>query len=334
MISTSKSWSAVLCLAIVFGLFDALEARSQDIEPEELKKRVLASLLKVENYAGGVLKGRMILRDTPGLDARIQVQFRGSKVYHEQSFREAADEEKRKHLDAVFDAMGTTGMLHLTQFDGKKLRKFNPYRLEYTEQNVINNEQAISDLCLLPWYWVRMGANSLQRFARVIENDRVVATIEKVENGVWKLSQTGLGQHLPNAALVGIKEQFIIVDEKCDYLVTEYYGEGHQGVLTGTLEWANQDGNWYVKHGKQTLGNKSDGSTTYAEWFIDEASFDVTKVTAKFDDLESKVPFATKMTFLDERQNELSSQHKGGKDGETEFKLRELARFKKLKELR
>lgn len=331
---TVKPWLVLSGFVMFLCGIGFTNSKGQDIEPEELKKRVVASLLKVENYAGGVLKGRMILRDTPGLDSRIQVQFRGSKVYYEQSFREAADEEKRKHLDAVFDAMGTTGMLHLTQFDGKKLRKFNPYNLEYTEQNVVNNEQAISDLCVLPWYWVRMGANSLQRFARVIESERVVATIEKVENGVWKLSQTGLGQNLPNAALVGIKERFIIVDEKCDYLVTEYYGEGHQGVLTGTLEWANQDGNWYVKHGKQTLGNKTDGSTTYAEWFIDEASFDVTKVTAKFDDLESKIPFATKMTFLDERQKELSSQHKGGKDGETEFKLRELARFKKLKELR
>jgi hypothetical protein len=179
-----------------------------------------------------------------------------------------------------------------------------------------------------------MGANSDHLFAWVIEYKKSETVIEKLEAGAWKLSQTGLGRDLPNPERVGIKDHFIIVDEKCDYLVTEYYGEGHQGVLTGTLEWANQDGNWYVKHGKQTLGNKTDGSTTYAEWFIDEASFDVTKVTAKFDDLESKIPFATKMTFLDERQNELSSKHKGGKEGETEFKLRELARFKKLKELR
>ncbi len=65
-----------------------------------------------------------------------------------------------------------------------------------------------------------------------------------------------------------------------------------------------------------------------------KASFDVTKVTAKFDDLDRKIPFATKMTFLMSVKKSCPRNHKGGKDGETEFKLRELARFKKLKELR
>ncbi|MCU0712431.1 MAG: hypothetical protein MUC43_10250, partial [Pirellula sp.] len=94
---TAKSCSILLGFAILFVGSNALRLKGQDIEPEELKKRVLASLLKVENCTGGVFKGRMILRDTPGLDSRIQVQFRGSKVYYEESFREAADEEKRKH---------------------------------------------------------------------------------------------------------------------------------------------------------------------------------------------------------------------------------------------
>ncbi len=78
----------------------------------------------------------MILRDTPGLDSRIQVQFRGSKVYYEQSFREAADEEKRNTSRCVgVRRDGNNRHASSNQFDGKKLRKFNPSTAwKYTEQ--------------------------------------------------------------------------------------------------------------------------------------------------------------------------------------------------------
>ncbi len=64
---TVKPWLVLSGFVMFLCGIGFTNSKGQDIEPEELKKRVVASLLKVENYAGGVLKGRMILRDTPGL---------------------------------------------------------------------------------------------------------------------------------------------------------------------------------------------------------------------------------------------------------------------------
>ena len=109
--------------------------------------------------------------------------------------------------------------------------------------------------------------------------------------------------------------------------LTEYYADGAQGKLEGQFEWAKQDGNWYPKHGKQLLSSKP-----YAEWDIEEISFDANKVRTQFNDLEKSIPFATRIFVIDEQGNTVSTTFSGGKEGEAEHNLRQLAWLKRKKE--
>jgi hypothetical protein len=173
-----------------------------------------------------------------------------------------------------------------------------------------------------------MGLNDLQTFRRFFEIKGYETKVEKLSEGRWKLSQVNLGSLLPGGNdRVAIRDRWIIVDEKCDYLVTEYFGEGFQGQLAGTMVWEKQDGNWYAKEGKQLAGGKP-----LAEWSISEISFDASTCRNRFDDLESLVPFATQITYFDEKNVEMSQSYKGGEEGKAEYRLRQLALLKRQKE--
>ncbi len=295
-------------------------------DTEQIKKKILASLEKIENYPAAIVKGKTAyMGETQG---RTHLQFRGEKMWMQLDGIATANEMEKKRLTATYEVMGTSDFLHTTEFDGKKLFDFNQHNLTLYIRTVRRVPAKFADCPLLPKYWLHMGLNEGQVFRKVIETKGYETKIEKVSEGRWKLSQTNLGSLLPGGnERVAIRDRYIIVDEKCDYLVTEYFGDGFQGKLAGTMVWEKQDGNWYAKQGKQTAGGKP-----LAEWSIDEISFDASKCRSRFDDLESLVPFATQVTHFDERNEEVSQTYKGGVEGKAEYRLRQLALLKRQKE--
>jgi len=209
-----------------------------------------------------------------------------------------------------------------------RLYEFGPPALRFTVQTVRSVPDPFFDCAFLPRHWTYMGGRKREEFRKFIEFKETETKIEQISEGRWKLSQTNIGSSPPGGnAMITVRDRFLIVDEKCDYLVTEYFGSGKTGTVTGTFVWAKQDGNWYAKQGMQ-MG----GDMPLCEWTIDEISFDASKCRNSFDDLETMIPFATCITHLDEKYNELSKKYKGGAEGEAEFRLRELAKLKRLKE--
>jgi len=295
-------------------------------DTEQIKQKILTSLAKIENYPAGIVKGRAIYRGRP--EGIAHIQFRGNKMWKELDNIATADEAEKRRMISTKDVMGTSKFLYTAEFDGKRLFEFSPQTLRFTVRTVRSVPDPFLNCAFLPKYWIHMGGNKNEVFRNVVENSKYETKVEQISEGRWKLSQTNLGSLLPGGnARVGIRDRFIIVDEKCDNLVTEYFGEGFQGKLAGTLVWDKQDGNWYVKHGKQ-MG----GDMPYCEWSIEEISFDASKCRNRFDDLETMIPFATCITHLDEKYHEISKTYKGGAEGEAEFRLRELALLKRKKE--
>ena len=315
---------ALLFLSVCFMLAMTPVSHCQD--PQQIKQKVLASLEKIANYPSAIVKGKTsYLGNTHGL---THLQFRGEKLWMQLDGIATADAKEKKRLTATYEAMGTYDFLHTFEFDGKKLYNFNQHNLTLYIRTVRRVPAKFTDCPLLPKYWLHMGLNDRQLFQKVVESKSYETKVEKVSEGRWKLSQTNLGSLLPGGnARVAIRDRYIIVDEKCDYLVTEYFGEGFQGQLAGTMVWEKQDGNWYAKQGKQTAGGKP-----LAEWSIDEISFDASKCRSRFDDLESLVPFATQITHFDEKDEEVSQSYKGGDEGKAEYRLRKLALLKRQKE--
>ena len=117
-----------------------------------------------------------------------------------------------------------------------------------------------------------------------------------------------------------MRERFIIVDPKLDFLVVEYsYTGGRGGRYSGLLEWEIHDGKWYPKHAKHQC---HENSKLDIEWFIDEISFDAKKCRSRFDDIETVVPLGTKIDTFDANSKLLSTKYKGGEEGKQEYKLR------------
>jgi hypothetical protein len=322
MISLRRIFFCIVPL--MCSAFSAHEARAQDFGV--LKKRILASLDKIERYPAVVAKGMSIR----GEDRKetMEVQYRGGKMSMEMDSLATAEGQDLERIRSVYDVMGTTGLHVMSQFDGKKHYEFSPYNLTLTITTVREAPERFSHSGLLPVFWTQMGGARRQSFRKFLEVKDYETKVEKLAEGRWKLSQSNLGSLLAEGnAKVGIRDRFLIVEEKFDYNITEYFGEGYQGKLSGKMKWEKQDGNWYAKEGEQRAGDKP-----YLRWQIDEISFDATRCRSRFDDLESTVPFATKIIHQDEKQNALSTTFKGGEDGEVEFRLRELARLKRMKE--
>lgn len=314
------------CLLMFLCVLTVLHSAVSGQTPEEVKRRVLASLQKIDNYPAAIVKGKMSVGNA--LRGNAHLHFRGKSMWMEIDRLPMADEETRRRLEATYEVMGTTDFPHTVEFDGKQFFEFSPYNLALSIQDVKSQPWIFADCPLLPEYWLHMGGNDRETFKKFCQDSKYEVKVEKLSDGEWKLSQSNLGSLLPGGnARVAIRDRYIIVDEKCNYLVTQYWGTGFQGTLVGTMTWEPKDGNWYAKKGIQTHSDHP-----VAEWEIDEIEFDASKCRQKFNELESIVPFATKILREDEKQNELSTKYKGGRDGETEFKLRELAWLKRKKE--
>ncbi len=309
----------LVCIPAIVGV-------SHCQEPEQIKQKILASLAKIENYPAGIVKGRAIYRGRP--EGIAHIQFRGNKMWMELDDIATADEETKRRMISTLDVMGTSKFLYTAAFDGKRLFEFSPQTLRFTVQSVKSVPHPFFDCAFLPKYWIHMGGSKYEEFRKIVEYKEWETKVEQISEGRWKLSQINIGGGLPGGnAMLSVRDRFIIVDEKYDYLVTEYYANGFHGKLAGTLVWDKQDGNWYAKKGKQMGGDKP-----FCEWSIEEISFDASKCRNSFDDLETTIPFATCITHLDEKYHEISKTYKGGAEGEAEFRLRGLARLKRSKE--
>lgn len=298
-------------------------------DAEAVKATLLKNLAKIENYSAGKMKGRWITRSFS--EEAGQFEFRGDNRWLEFDYidLEKPREEQAARHRIQQKIKGTEGKLSVSEFDGKKLYEFDPYNLALTVESVKKMPPIFSRLPLYPAYWLHMGSIKSQLFRRLAEKSDYEVKVEQLTEGRWKFSQTGLGNDFPEERRkrLAVTERYIIVDENFGCLVTEYYGNGFLGKIEGTLEWAQQDGNWYVKHGKQ-----SSAGMPYMEWFIDEISFDASGCRTKFNELESTIPFATRIFTYDESGKEVSQTYKGGKEGEAEHKLRNLAWLKREKE--
>lgn len=315
-VSRSVGASLFVGVIVLSGMASAQDA-------ESVKASMVKSLAKIEKYPAAAMKGRWVISKRS--ERTGQFQFRGEKMWVEFESRildQPADAQAAR-LKAARETMGSEGLLHTSEFDGKKLYDFNPYDLTLRVQTMNRLPMVFSGLPLLPKNWLYMGGQPTQAFARFVGDADYDVTVEELGGGRWKLSQSDLGSRLPaevRSKFVGVKDRYIIVDEKCDFLVAEYYGKGAKVEVSGTLEWASQDGNWYVKHGKQLVG-----TIPYAEWFIDEITFDAAKCRDRFDDLLTAVPDATQINTCDEHGQRLSQTYKSGKAGEAEHQRRRLA---------
>ncbi len=297
---------------------------------EALKTRMRDSHTKVENYSALIIKGRYTRAGD--MVKIVHFQMRGEKMWMETDSYALSEPEALRiaRVNATLEEMRTKGLRFTREFDGKKLFEFDPYNLALKIKSV---RGIPADFSLSPFHpatWAHMGGNSSQRFYKLIEASKYETKYEALGEGRWKLSQTGMGSLIPDESLrrkVSIQNRSIIIDARCDYLTTEYHADGAQGKLDGNIEWAEQDGNWFPKRGKQLLNGKA-----FVEWEIEEISFDANLIRTQFNDLEASIPFATRIFTMDEQGKTLSTTYEGGKDGEAEHRLRELALFKRKKE--
>lgn len=310
--------------AVLFAVI-ALGGTASSQDAETVKATLIKSLAKIENYSAAAMKGRWVHSGT--LERTGEFQFRGEKMwlaFEARNLNQPAKEEAAR-IKARGEIMRTQGLLHTSEFDGKKFYSFDPYNLALRAQTTSKQPTVFRGLPLLPKNWLYMGGAPTQLFSRFIGDAEYGVKVEELGGGRWKLSQSDLGSRLPEEIkkkFIGVKDRHIIVDEKCDFLVTEYFGKGAKVEVSGTLEWENQDGNWYVKHGKQLFGED-----LYAEWFIDDITFDERKCRTQFDELGSTVPTATRIDVYDEKGQRVHQTYKDGddgRDGEAEHRLRLL----------
>lgn len=310
-------WFCIVELTVCLLLFFHIrEADGQDAET--VKKSVLQSITRIENYPAVVISGRFISDAVE--EATTTINVRGSEIWEEYEIYGKLDQpvplEQQKKLRAKQKRIMQCDLPSMAAFDSKFAYQFNPVGLVLTIEPSRIKVGGFS--AMLPKSWITFGNNMTLRFRDLVDVNSGDVKIEPLADGKWKLSQTGLGE---GVKIVAVRNRHIIVDPKLDFLVTEYEADGGViGKLSGQLEWEKQDGSWYVKHGKHFLGSR-----VTAEWFITEISFDARKCRKQFDDMESIVPFATCVEVYDGDKKLTSQRYKGGKAGEEEYQLRKLA---------
>ena len=89
-------------------------------DAEHVKKKVLASVAKIENYSAAIVKGRAIYRGR--LKGIAHVQFRGNKMWKELDNVATADETEKRRIISNKDVMGTSNFLYTAAFDGEVVR--------------------------------------------------------------------------------------------------------------------------------------------------------------------------------------------------------------------
>jgi hypothetical protein len=289
-------------------------------DADDIKQFVLKSIARIENYPAVVITGDYASNVHI---STAKVYVRGKEIWGEfqETDYDSPQEVQERKRSNIMRIMGCELPI-MRAFDGKRFYLFNPFSLTL---RIEPSQRIVSDgafLFMLPHYWITIGSSDISPFRKLVEGKNAEVKVEPLSEGRWKLSQKGLEMNLKDESLrsrVGIRERFIIVDPKLDYLATEYEGNGAMGRVAGQFEWEKQDGSWYVKHGKHTINDK-----LMSEWHIKEISFDANKCRARFDDMESVVPFATQVTIYDGSKKAVE-RYKGGKAGEEEFKLRDLA---------
>jgi hypothetical protein len=291
-------------------------------EADEVKRFVLASITKIENYPSVVFKGRF---KKGKFSSDVAFSVRGDQVWNEYNRIQIDDPDPAKTATNLIDIrkiMGSGELKTTNAFDGKNVYSFDPYNLTILIRPSTQPTGFGSEIYMLPKNWLILGENEKSLFRHVIEAKRTPVQTEKLPDGRWKFLQTGIGKDLAKEIQEQLlmRERFIIVDPKIDFLVVEYsYTSGDGGEYSGQLDWGQQDGNWYPKRVEHQYKKNS---RLDIEWFIDEISFDAKKCRSSFDNIETVVPLGTKIDIFDANSKLLNTKYKGGEEGKQEYKLR------------
>ncbi len=316
-------WSSTLAKYAAFVLLLLMwKGNAQGQDEEEAKKAALASIAKIENYPSVVFKGRFNRGQS---SSEVEFSVRGVQVWNEYNRKQLDDptpEKTSASQKKAREIMGSGDLKAVDAFDGKNVYSFDPYNLCVSIKNSSKPAGFGSEISMLPINWMTFGNNGYKPFHLVLEGKNTPVQIDKLPDGRWKFSQTGMGKDLAKEIQEQLlmRERFIIVDPKLDFLVVEYsYTGGRGGRYSGLLEWEIHDGKWYPKHAKHQC---HENSKLDIEWFIDEISFDPKKCRSRFDDIETVVPLGTKIDTFDANHKMLSTKYKGGEEGKQEYKLR------------
>ncbi len=319
----TTSWSSALAKYVVFVLLLLMwKGNAQGQDEEEAKKAALESIAKIENYPSVVFKGRF----TQGKSSsEVAFSVRGVQVWNEYTrswMDDPTPEKTSASLSKAREIMGSGDLKAVDAFDGKNVYSFDPYNLCVSIKTSSKPTGFGSEILMLPKNWLILGQSQNSLFRHVIEAKRTPVQIEKLSDGRWKFLQTGIGKDLAKEIQEQLlmRERFIIVDPKVDFLVVEYsYTSGDGGEYFGQLDWDQQDGNWYPKRVQHQYKKNS---RLDIDWFIDEISFDAKKCRSRFDNIETVVPLGTKIDTFDANHKMLSTKYKGGEEGKQEYKLR------------
>ena len=316
-------WSSTLAKYAAFVLLLLMwNGNAQGQDEEEAKKAALASITKIENYPSVVFKGRF----TQGKSSsEVAFSVKGEQVWNEYTSIRVDDptpEKTSASLSKTREIMGSGVLKSTDSFDGKNAYTFDPYNLTISIRPSSRPTGFGTEIFMHPKNWLILGQNETSLFRHVIEAKRTPVQTEKLPDGRWKFLQKGIGKDLAKEIQEQLlmRERFIIVDPKVDFLVVEYsYTSGDGGEYFGQLEWDQQDGNWYPK---RVQHQHKKNSRLDIDWFIDEISFDAKKCRSRFDELENIVPLGTKIDTFDANSKLLNTRYKGGEEGEQEYKLR------------
>jgi hypothetical protein len=319
----TTSWSSALAKYAAFVLLLLMwKGNTQGQDEEEVKKAALASITKIENYPSVVFKGRF---EKGKFSSEVAFSVRGVQVWNEHTSMQMDDPNPEKtaaDLIKIREIVGSGELKTTEAFDGKNVYSFNPYNLDVSIRPSSRPTGFGSEIYMIPRNWLILGQNETSLFRHVIEAKRTPVQTEKLPDGRWKFLQTGIGKDLAKEIQEQLlmRERFVIVDPKVDFLVVEYsYTSGDGGEYFGKLDWDQQDGNWYPKRVQHQYKKNS---RLDIEWFIDEISFDAKKCRSRFDDIETVVPLGTKIDTFDANHKRLSTKYKGGEEGKQEYKLR------------
>jgi hypothetical protein len=292
----------------------AINSPSYSQDAESVKQSVLKGIERIEHFPAMTFRGTY---EGPAIDVTCTFHVRGDEVWQENSDqlikRAIGDEKKREMANARLTTK--CQLPTILAFDGKNNYDFNPFNLELRIEPGKYKSSSESDM--LPKRWIAINGSPNLPFRKLLEGKIPEVKVERLNDGRWKLSQTGVGDNLPEESRkrIGVRERSIIVDPKLDFHITEYETNGAMGHLSGVLEWEKQDGFWFVKHGKHIAED-----SVLSEFRIDEISFDEKKCRTRFDDIEDIVPFATRIRTKDANDRLVTEQYKGGVAGEDEHK--------------
>ena len=291
----------MLVVFVLLTLNVVCQIQGQD--SEKIKALVLKSIERFENIPTMVVKGKF---ESPSYESETLFYARGDELWQEKTneFHKnlgTSKAEQAKEREENQRIMGCT-LPKILAFDGKTNYEFSPSQLTLRVEPSQDSGGDPAFASMKPQQWVAFGQNKLSTFRKFIERKTPELSVQPFGDGQWKLSRSFSSE----------SKTHCIVKPLYDYHVSAFEQiRNGTNYASGQLEWAKQDGFWYVKHGKHFYGKQ-----LYCEWQISEISFDVTKCRNRFDDIESVVPFGTKITVYDSNRKISAERFKGGKPGE------------------